>query len=50
MYHTTAFNAGAAGTFCGEFDQRYVARDAKCDVGAFEFSDWTKVTITIDLT
>ena len=43
-----AFNAGAAGTLCGDVDQRYVARDAKCDVGAFEFNDWTKVTITID--
>jgi len=29
-------------------DQRYVQRDAKCDVGAFEFNDFTKVTITID--
>jgi hypothetical protein len=29
-------------------DQRYVPRDAKCDVGAFEFNDFTKVTITID--
>ena len=31
-----------------EMDQRYVKRDAKCDVGAFEFNDFTKVTITID--
>ena len=29
-------------------DQRYVPRDAKCDVGAFEFNDFTKITITID--
>ena len=29
-------------------DQRYVPRDAKCDVGAFEFNDFTNVTITID--
>ena len=29
-------------------DQRYVTRDAKCDVGAFEFNDSTKVTIKID--
>lgn len=29
-------------------DQRYVPRDAKCDVGAFEFNDFTKVTLTID--
>ena len=31
-------------------DQRYVTRDAKCDVGAFEFNDSTKVTIKIDPT
>lgn len=29
-------------------DQRYVVRDAKCDVGAFEFNDFTKIAITID--
>ena len=29
-------------------DQRYIPRDAKCDVGAFEFNDFTKVTLTID--
>jgi hypothetical protein len=29
-------------------DQRYVTRDAKCDVGAFEFNDSTKVAITIN--
>ncbi len=29
-------------------DERYVPRDAKCDVGAFEFTDFTAVTITID--
>ena len=47
--HTSpAFNAGVN---CSQTtDQRYVARDAKCDVGAFEFNDWTKVTITIDPT
>ena len=45
--HTSpAFNAG---TSCSQqTDQRYVARDAKCDVGAFEFSDFTRATITID--
>jgi hypothetical protein len=43
-----ALNVGTAGTFCGDVDQRYVPRDAKCDVGAFEFNDWTKATITID--
>ena len=41
-----AFNAGV-GCFV-TVDQRYVPRDAKCDVGAFEFNDFTKVTITID--
>lgn len=45
-----AFNRYAAGTYCGDYDQRWVRRDAKCDVGAFEFNDWTKVTITIDPT
>jgi hypothetical protein len=36
---------------CGlTVDQRYVARDALCDVGAFEFTDFTVVTITIDAT
>ena len=45
--HTSpAFNAGVA---CSQTtDQRYVPRDTKCDVGAFEFSDFTKATITID--
>jgi len=41
-----AFNTGVG---CWvQTDQRYVPRDAKCDVGAFEFNDFTKVTITID--
>jgi hypothetical protein len=41
-----AFNKG---TICwAPADQRYVTRDAKCDVGAFEFTDFTKVTVTID--
>ena len=43
-----AFNSGV-GCFV-TVDQRYVPRDAKCDVGVFEFNDWTKVTITIDPT
>jgi hypothetical protein len=45
--HTSpAFNTGVA---CSPTtDQRYVPRDAKCDVGAFEFNDFTKVTLTID--
>ena len=45
--HTSpAFNAGVGCSV--QTDQRYVPRDAKCDVGAFEFNDFTKVTITID--
>ncbi len=47
--HTSpAYNQGFA---CAQTtDQRYVTRDGKCDVGAFEFNDWTKVTIAIDPT
>jgi hypothetical protein len=38
-----------AGTLCTvQEDQRYVARDAHCDLGAFEFIDFTSVTLTID--
>ena len=29
-------------------DQRYVPRDAICDIGAFEFTDLTVVTLTVD--
>ena len=29
-------------------DQRYAPRDAKCDIGAFEFTDFTTVTFTTD--
>ena len=48
--HTSpAFNKGTE-CWSTDVDQRYVPRDAKCDVGAFEFNDWTKVTITIDPT
>ena len=47
--HTSpAYNKGV--TCSQTTDQRYVARDAKCDIGAFEFNDLTKVTITIDPT
>jgi len=36
-----------AGTDCTvTADQRYVARDTKCDLGAYEFKDFTTVTIT----
>ena len=41
-----AINAGVG---CGvAVDQRYVARDAKCDVGAFEFTDFNVITYTIN--
>jgi len=44
-----AFNVGPGeNQGCGEYDQRYMPRDVKCDAGAYEFNDWTKVTITID--
>lgn len=40
-----------AGTSCSvTVDQRYTPRDAKCDIGAFEFADFTTVTMTIDPT
>ena len=38
-----------AGTSCTvTVDQRYTPRDTKCDIGAFEFADFTTVTMTID--
>jgi len=46
-----AFNSPAlnAGTSCNvTVDQRYVPRDASCDLGAFEFTDFTSVNLTID--
>lgn len=47
--HTSpAFNGGL--NCLVSTDQRYVQRDAKCDIGAFEFNDFTKVTIMIDPT
>jgi hypothetical protein len=46
--HTSpAYNAGVDCNYAYE-DQRHVVRDAKCDVGAFEFNDFTKITIAID--
>ena len=48
--HTSpAYNAGVECNYAYE-DQRHVVRDAKCDAGAFEFNDYTKVTIAIDAT
>ena len=45
-YRTLALDAGVN---CGvTVDQRYVTRDSKCDIGAFEFTDFTLVTITVD--
>ena len=38
-----------AGTSCTvTVDQRHTPRDARCDIGAFEFADFTTVTMTID--
>ena len=52
---TRALLAGSpainAGTGCSvSMDQRYFPRDAQCDIGPFEFADFTTVTITIDPT
>jgi hypothetical protein len=42
-----AINAGADCTL--PVDQRYVARDAQCDIGAFEFTDFSKlIALTVD--
>ena len=41
-----AFNVGTSCTVA--LDQRYVPRDAQCDLGAFESTDPTTVTLTID--
>ena len=47
LHHQSA--AVDAGEGCDvTVDQRYVPRDTFCDVGAFEFTDFTIVTITID--
>ena len=43
-----AFNTGVDCWW--ETDARNVPRDAKCDVGAFEFNDFTRITLTIDPT
>lgn len=38
-----------AGTSCSvTVDQRYAPRDTQCDIGAFEFADFTTVSITIN--
>lgn len=41
-----AINQGTGCTVA--YDQRYVARDAQCDLGAIEFLDFTQVRLTID--
>jgi hypothetical protein len=47
--HTSpAYNTGVDCWW--DTDARNVPRDAKCDVGAFEFNDFTKITITINPT
>jgi hypothetical protein len=51
MTHGLAYDSPAinAGIYCERpVDQRYVAHDAKCDIGAFEFTDFTTVTITVN--
>ncbi|MDF1503275.1 right-handed parallel beta-helix repeat-containing protein [Roseisolibacter sp. H3M3-2] len=50
---THAIGAGSpavgVGTACSvAVDQRYVQRDAACDLGAYEFTDPTSVTLTVD--
>jgi hypothetical protein len=46
MAGSPAINAGVS---CGlAVDQRYFPRDAQCDIGAYEFNDFTTVTLTID--
>jgi len=41
---------GAAVNCSVQVDQRYAPRDAQCDLGAFEFVDFTTVSVTIDPT
>ena len=45
-HRSPALNAGVDCTVT--VDQRYVSRGTACDVGAFEFTDFTVVTLTID--
>jgi hypothetical protein len=40
-----AINGGAACSVT--VDQRYASRDAQCDLGAFEFADFTSVDVTV---
>ena len=43
-----AINNGKNCTFT--VDQRYVPRDAKCDIGAFEFTDFVTATVVVNTT
>ena len=45
-YQSPALDAGVNCSVT--VDQRYVSRGAICDIGAFEFTDFTVVTLTID--
>jgi hypothetical protein len=45
-YRSPALNGGVNCSVT--VDQRYVARGTSCDIGAFEFTDFTVVTLTID--
>lgn len=45
-YRGTALDAAPGCTVT--VDQRYVPRLGTCDIGAYEFTDYTKVTITVD--
>jgi hypothetical protein len=41
-----AINTGSSCSV--QTDERYVPRDTQCDLGAYEFTDPTKVTLTVD--
>ena len=45
LISSPAINGGASCSV--SVDQRYVSRDAQCDVGAFEFTDFTSVALTM---
>jgi hypothetical protein len=45
-YRSPALNGGLNCSVT--VDQRYVTRGTSCDIGAFEFTDYTVVTLTID--
>lgn len=45
-YRSPALNAGVNCSVT--VDQRYISRGTSCDIGAFEFTDFTVVTLAID--